>query len=57
MIFEVLSSYCTNSVGRVICYNELSRLNQWPSQVVLLVKKPPANAGDTRDAGLIPGLG
>ena len=56
-IFEVLSSYCTNSVGRVICYNELSRLNQWPSQVVLLVKKPPANAGDTRDAGLIPGLG
>ena len=27
------------------------------SQVVLLVKNPPANAGDIRDAGLIPGLG
>ena len=27
------------------------------SQVVLAVKNPPANAGDTRDAGLMPGLG
>ena len=27
------------------------------SQVVLEVKSPPANAGDTRDAGLIPGSG
>ena len=26
-------------------------------QVVLVVKKPTANARDTRDAGLIPGLG
>ena len=29
----------------------------WSSQVALVVKKPPANAGDIRDAGLIPGLG
>ena len=27
------------------------------SQVVLVVKNPPANAGDVRDTGLIPGLG
>ena len=27
------------------------------SQVVLGVKNPPANAGDIRDAGSIPGLG
>ena len=27
------------------------------SQVALAVKNPPANAGDARDAGLIPGLG
>ena len=27
------------------------------SQVVLVVKNPPANAGDIRDAGLIPALG
>ena len=29
----------------------------WASQVVLLVKNPLANAGDTRDAALIPGSG
>jgi len=27
------------------------------SQVVLVVKNPSANAGDIRDAGLIPGWG
>ena len=27
------------------------------SQVVLVVKNPPAKAGDVRDVGLIPGLG
>ena len=27
------------------------------SQVVLVVKNPPANAGDIRDAGSIPGSG
>ena len=26
-------------------------------QVALVVKRPPANAGDIRDAGLIPGSG
>ena len=29
----------------------------WASQVALVVKNPPANAGDIRDAGSIPGLG
>ena len=29
----------------------------WASQVVLVVKSPPANARDIREAGLIPGLG
>ena len=29
----------------------------WASQVVLVVKKLPANAGAVRDMGLIPGLG
>ena len=27
------------------------------SQMALVVKNPPANAGDTGDVGLIPGLG
>ena len=30
---------------------------EWASHVALVVKNPPANAGDVRDAGLIPGLG
>ena len=30
---------------------------KWASQVVLGVKNPPANAGDVRDVGSIPGLG
>ena len=29
----------------------------WAFQVVLVVKNPPDNAGDTRDTDLIPGLG
>ena len=29
----------------------------WVSQVALVVKNPPANAGDVRDAGLISGSG
>ena len=29
----------------------------WAFQVVLVVKNPPANAGDVCDAGLIPGWG
>ena len=30
---------------------------KWASQVVLVVKNPPATAGNIRDTGLIPGLG
>ena len=30
---------------------------KWASQVALVVKNPPANAGDVRDVDLIPGLG
>ena len=29
----------------------------WASQMVLVVKNSPANAGDLRDLGSIPGLG
>ena len=29
----------------------------WASQMVVVVKNPPANAGVTRDMNLIPGLG
>ena len=36
---------------------EGSRRLSWASQVTLVVKNLPANAGDIRVAGLIPGLG
>ena len=29
----------------------------WASQVTVVVNNPPANAGDVRDAGSIPGSG
>ena len=32
-------------------------LSRRASQVALVVKNPPANAGDLRDVGTIPGLG
>ena len=31
------------------------RLNHWTSQMALVVKNPPANAGDIRASGSIPG--
>ena len=33
------------------------RMNVWAFQVVLVVKNLPANAGDVRGMGLIPGWG
>ena len=36
---------------------DLSSKGTWASQVALVVKNPPANAGDVRTTGLIPGLG
>ena len=34
---------------------ELDRGADWASQVALVIKNLPANAGDVRDMGLIPG--
>ena len=40
------------------CDFDLHSLNDhWASQVVLVVKNLPANTGDIRNAGLIPGSG
>ena len=35
----------------------IGHIGLWVSQVVLVVKNLPANAGDIRDTGLIPGSG
>ena len=40
-----------------LCDYEFSYLTSCPSQVVLVVKNLPANAGDIKDVGSIPGLG
>ena len=42
---------------RVICFYILSLTRLWASQVELVVKDLPANAGDIRDMGSIPGWG
>ena len=41
----------------MIKLNGFLRVDPWTSQVVLVVKNPAANAGDVRDASLIPGSG
>ena len=37
--------------------HKISFTGLWSSQVVLVVKQTPANAGEVRDTGWIPGLG
>ena len=50
-VYIKVHSCCTvNELGQI--YNDI-----WASQAVLVVKNLPANAGDIRDAVLIPGLG
>ena len=44
----------------IVCvYIYICKYNMYyeASQVVLVVRNPPVNAGDLRDTGLIPGLG
>ena len=50
--------YWTRYYSKIYCWiHEVLIVSYRASQVVLMVKNPPANAGDTRDSGLIPGLG
>ena len=50
---SILDSLPQDERSMKIFYNVLTSL--WASQVALVVKNPLANAGDIRDAGLIPG--
>ena len=43
--------------GLALPFDLLEVLYTWASQVVLVVKKPPANAGGTGNVGSIPVLG
>ena len=48
-----------SSVKCLACFFAFGRYSAtiWASQVALVRKNPPANAGDLRDVGSIPGLG
>ena len=52
IIYRVVNNY-NSFVSVEACELRVS----WASQVVLVVKNLPANAGDVRDGCLIPGLG
>ena len=41
----------------ILCWKKPQEINMWYSMVLLVVKNAPANSGDTRVTGLIPGLG
>ena len=58
VVFGSVSLYCLCLQRSLVCLchswpGSLSRLS--PDKVVLVLKKPPANAGDIRDVGSIPG--
>ena len=44
-------------LAHLVTLREPLTLLSFVSQVALVVKNPPANAGDTGDAGPVPGLG
>ena len=48
---------CLMALVVYFCVGYSSNVLLWASQVPLVVKNPPGNAGDARDVGLIPGLG
>ena len=53
-----LSEYSGSSNNLILALFLRERVGiAWASQVALVIKSPPANAGDTREAGSIPGLG
>ena len=56
--FRTSESVFENKVFKeVIKLNGFLRVDPWTSQVVPVVKNPPANAGDVRDVSLIPKSG
>ena len=47
---------CKSKVAMLVSLGEILICEQWASQVALVVKNSPANAGDARDASSILGL-
>ena len=44
-------------MGLFYPFSWLNNIPLWASQLMLVVKNSPANAGDVKEAGSIPGLG
>ena len=59
MLLNTLQIPYEHPTGQPPCHSQRlsDSKHQWASQVDIVVKKLPANAGDVRDLGLIPGLG
>ena len=53
---SALTTRCLLSLLLLLLFNDCYDQN-WASQGALVIKNLPANAGDIRDVGLIPGLG
>ena len=51
------SVHSTEGQRHYYCFNRQPLWLYWASQVALMVKNPPANAGDGRDVSSIPGSG
>ena len=51
--YSIVSTWCLLKKKKTIYTGNIYK---WVSQVVLVVKNLPANAGDVRDTGSIPGL-
>ena len=52
----ILIPSCLKHAKKKLIYKKILT-PYWASQLALVVKNPPANAGDLRDEGSIPGLG
>ena len=51
------STYRNGLHSSSLMVKHLKNNENYPTQVALVVKNPPANAGDIKDVGLIPGSG
>ena len=54
-LWNILYLFVTSML--VWSLNSIHHYSHWTSQVVLVAKNTPANAGDTGDMGSVPGLG
>ena len=57
LAINFLKNYGHPSVCKVVSHCGFDLSFPWESQVMLVVKNPPANAGDTRNMSSIPGSG